>query len=43
MVANESGFTSVALSNVVLADGSNGGLASNYNLLSADFQIQKDH
>ena len=41
MVADESGFTSVALSNVVLADGSNGGLASNYNLSSADFQIQK--
>ena len=32
MVADESGFTSVALSNVVLADGSNGGLASNYNI-----------
>ena len=32
MVANESAFTSVSLSNVVLADGSNGGLAANYSI-----------
>ena len=41
MVANESAFTSVSLSNVVLADGSNGGLAANYNISASDFQIQK--